>query len=45
VITAAMGFEPRRKYELVVTPGWGEPPDAARARKADVYARGVVTLR
>ena len=48
VVTAAMGFEPGRTYEFAFeapaeegVPG-GEPK---KAGKADVYAKGVITLR
>jgi hypothetical protein len=45
VLTDAMGFEHGHKYELAVVGGGDEQPAPGRARKADAYARGVVTLR
>lgn len=45
VLSDAMGFEHGHKYELAVVGGDQEGPAPSRARKADAYARGVVTLR
>jgi hypothetical protein len=43
VLTDAMGFEHGHSYELAVARGGDD--DGERVGKADVYARGVVTLR
>ena len=48
VVTPAMGFAPGGSYELAIeAPGDGgvAGPETAKAGKADVYAKGVITLR
>jgi hypothetical protein len=47
VLTAAMGFEPGHRYEIVVERGGDEavPESEHHGRKPAVYAKGVITLR
>lgn len=51
VVTSAMGFASGGRYEIAVeaapdeAANAGGAPDAKKAGKADVYAKGVITLR
>ena len=47
VVTTGMGFETGGRYELALEapPDDGTPASETKAGKADVYAKGVITLR